>query len=100
MGSTVRRKTAEISTVSQKVITPSGPSINIYVLFALVHEKFIYFLCIMCNTHTVVFSPPKTVLYVLCPQKYINNFSNVPVSFILVLALGRKEKRCCFFIKS
>lgn len=95
MGSTVRRKTAEISTVSQKVITPSGPSINIYVLFALVHEKFIYFLCIMCNTHTV-FSPPKTVLYVLCPQKYINNFSIVPVSFILVLALGRK----CFFIKS
>ena len=51
MGSTVRRKTAEISTVSQKVITPSGPSINIYVLFALVHEKFIYFY-VSCATHT------------------------------------------------
>ena len=40
------------------------------------------------------------MLHALCPQKYINNFSIVPVSFILVLALGRKEKRCCFFIKS
>ena len=54
----------------------------------------------MCNTHTVVFLPHKAVLHALCPQKYINNFSIVPVSFILVLALGRKEKRCCFFIKS
>lgn len=106
MGSTVRRKTAEISTVSQKIITPSGPSINIYVLLTfmfclLLFMRNLFIFYVSCATHTQqYFLPHKAVLHALCPQKYINNFSIVPVSFILVLALGRKEKRCCFFIKS
>lgn len=57
MGSTVRRKTAEISTVSQKIITPSGPSINIYVLLTfmfclLLFMRNLFIFYVSCATHT------------------------------------------------